>query len=1038
MALSLDNAQLEKNTRQRLNAIIQDINDGRLPESRYHEVLNENYFEDDTEICLGVNSQTFIAYAINKLKDPKQFLEALKYQLGGKLFNEYMNLPNFLQCGEELKSFNAYELYLQDKGQGHNLAKLPDDLMALLRNNRPGAIQQILTVNAHDNSAHKSADEAHILAFNAMLQATPLLVDVAVVYQLPAIASRKVVYTSIDELTVFGYRLKINGSAVNIIVKYISGMDDACIAIDNITALEQFIANYRANNEWGSLNVECDAPESSRVVTVTRNNNLTGFVNAQLRELQAKIDQLVGINDEAINNTYLKDNPMVKTKVDGLRFQANAAKRYVDDMINNHKCGGQRLSYDTNIINTCGLTMEEMIATAYFSSKERMNFLGNATPDGNFIGLVKQLHDMRRGYNIDSGEDKPDVNQYPKNPGQDNNRCAGGGINSLSWALKSCHSAYNPVIITRGDAEKALREIYYKIITDNMDGISEKITSQELNDWAVRKKITGELRQFLTAIFRATYETDFRNCYAGYIRNNLLNQLINNCLDNIEAPQELKEIVAAKLFENLTVEQICSAIRDNTVELMHLDENNGYESTLNYLARKKGDGFVCNIVQIALNEKPLNKSAILFLSKSNLPDSLKNNVIHKIGDSSFTLEDIRPLNQFELTRLLDSTTIEDLMSRNFFRRRNLLMLCLVKVEFTPVQLATEYYDGIRTTHLGRAAYHGEVGAVNSILKMPGINKVEVLTKKDSTKGNTPLHLAVFKGHVAVVEAILAAEGVDKEALLNAKDNNGVTPLHGAAFNGHVHVVNAILAAEGVDKEALLDMNNNNDFTPLHLAAQEGHVAVVEAILAAEVGDKQALLDMKNNNGVTPLHLAVFKGHTNVVNAILAAEGVDKEALLNAKDNNGATPLHLAVKNGKSDIIAALLMHGAYPSIDILLTKNGLSEDNNNKLLGAYLKSPLKTDEGVQKIRLQAESEKNASRINYLNENGAREILVNVIKSPALSIAQNALSSTTMPENPPSSPIVTNADIAAPLSRKRSKELEEGEGSTKKYKCSRDV
>ena len=48
---------------------------------------------------------------------------------------------------------------------------------------------------------------------------------------------------------------------------------------------------------------------------------------------------------------------------------------------------------------------------------------------------------MRRGYDIDQGIDKPDELKFPANPGIDHNRCVGGGVNSLSWALASAHIA---------------------------------------------------------------------------------------------------------------------------------------------------------------------------------------------------------------------------------------------------------------------------------------------------------------------------------------------------------------------------------------------------------------------------------------------------------------------------------------------------------------------------------------------------------------------------------------------------------------------
>jgi hypothetical protein len=88
---------------------------------------------------------------------------------------------------------------------------------------------------------------------------------------------------------------------------------------------------------------------------------------------------------------------------------------------------------------------------------------------------------MRRGYDIDQGIDKPDELRFPANPGTDHNRCVGGGVNSLSWALASDHIAYNPKKIERGDIEREVSQIYEKIIADHVDDIKNIVSPEERN-----------------------------------------------------------------------------------------------------------------------------------------------------------------------------------------------------------------------------------------------------------------------------------------------------------------------------------------------------------------------------------------------------------------------------------------------------------------------------------------------------------------------------------------------------------------------------
>ena len=105
-------------------------------------------------------------------------------------------------------------------------------------------------------------------------------------------------------------------------------------------------------------------------------------------------------------------------------------------MIKDHQCNSGDYPYRTDAINSCGLTMEQMIATTYWASKDKANFkISYVTEQANFLSLVSQLYDMRRGYDVDRGTDKPDILEFPENKVEDQSRCVGGGVNSLSWTL---------------------------------------------------------------------------------------------------------------------------------------------------------------------------------------------------------------------------------------------------------------------------------------------------------------------------------------------------------------------------------------------------------------------------------------------------------------------------------------------------------------------------------------------------------------------------------------------------------------------------
>lgn len=127
-----------------------------------------------------------------------------------------------------------------------------------------------------------------------------------------------------------------------------------------------------------------------------------------------------------------KDKESFDKKVKGLCFQANAAKRYIDNMVTDHECSSRDYSYKTDEINSCGLTMEQMVAASYWASKDKGNFKNSdVTEKGNFLSLVRQIYDMKRGDDIVRSTDKPEELEFPANPGTDHNRCSGGAVNSL-------------------------------------------------------------------------------------------------------------------------------------------------------------------------------------------------------------------------------------------------------------------------------------------------------------------------------------------------------------------------------------------------------------------------------------------------------------------------------------------------------------------------------------------------------------------------------------------------------------------------------
>ena len=58
-----------KDPKERLGAIAADFKNGKIPRNRYHELLHENFYENEYEVT---NSQTFLTYVATKL-DGQEF-----------------------------------------------------------------------------------------------------------------------------------------------------------------------------------------------------------------------------------------------------------------------------------------------------------------------------------------------------------------------------------------------------------------------------------------------------------------------------------------------------------------------------------------------------------------------------------------------------------------------------------------------------------------------------------------------------------------------------------------------------------------------------------------------------------------------------------------------------------------------------------------------------------------------------------------------------------------------------------------------------
>jgi ankyrin repeat protein len=854
----------------RLDAIIEDINNDRLPSYRHWELLHEDLFvEPDVETSILKSSRTFIAYAIPKLKNAnvlRNLLTSLKHQLGEVQFKLYMNAPLLLAGMDEAITLEDLYLKKQTNLNTKELGVLNKDkgkknvLVEYLSLSNGKNTVNIGNIDTHIASAHRSADESHVGAFKLMVEANPNL-----------------------------------------------GIS----------------AEYQEHSSAGE--------KLPRVVEIKDKGKLNEFVAKNLAELKNDIKRLVDTNVPDLYNGYIRisskdseygslvgeEQEKAGRKVKGLLFMANAALRFMNNMINDHECNSGTYEYKTDDKATCGLTMEEMVAACYWASKDEVNFRQKSSANDVLFALIRQLYDMRRGYDIDHGTDKPEEDIFPEAAGIDSNRCHGGCVNSLASALASIHKAYNVKKIERSDIEGEIKRIYGEIAENNIESIDREQDKEMFEAWSSTGRVTGKFRETLKDIFKTSYRKGFEDDYKGYIDDKIFERVIEDGLDNIPMPKALKQEYA---IEEMSVEDIYFAIMNGNIPLLHLDKDMGYESTLNYLSRLKGkEELITQLVSRALAGKirePGVQRVLLHLSRSNLEEQHGNKEILRIEDKSILLKDIAGLSETILEKVVEAESLNKVLEISIENNiPELLVFYALKLKgnFTREELKATYgYK--RETILHLAARAGQTEIVKVILEsLSEQARKELLSMRDIF-ASTPLHSAARAGQTEVVKIMLESlSEQDKKELLSMRDGAGVgnTPLHLAAREGQTEVVKVILGSlSEQDKKEHLSMRDRDGVgsTPLHFAAREGQTEVVKVILGSlsEQARKEHL-SIKDKFGNTPLHSAAREGQTEVVKVILESfSEQDKKELLSIRNEVGNTPLHWAVYNGRTEVVKMIL------------------------------------------------------------------------------------------------------------------------------------
>ncbi len=903
---SLDRDIPDKNLK--IKAIIAELNDNKIPKHRYTDVLSNNLFGT----CeYGItNAKTFVACAVTDLTPAvlKRFLKELRSQLGTQQFEFYLDMPIVIDGKKTtLESWFLGGIYKEERNEEKShFEKRQKVLRKCIQAVREKSKQykqlepkqhiNLLRVETHLSSTHQSADVSHVAAFERILKLKP----------------------------------------------------DLCVEL----AFSEFTKN---NNTKGP-----------RKITITSSGNLDIFVQEQLNTLRAEIHSTQSMTDAELYEKYLAtkvedkfDNASDQLKkVKFFKFQSSAALRYMDEMIGNHSCGEipkSSFDYKTNAKVTCGLTIEQMIATAYCLGK--IDVKGEA-----LAAMILALYDMRRGYDIDCGIDKPHLYEMPDIVIKDSNRCPGGAVNSLIDSLYGIHDSYEKVIVDAQSVKNEIMVIYNKIAEDNASVLDMAMSYKEKRIWGSSRRVTGIGRDLLDNEFKAI-EPEFRLTYQEYIPAEVFEGIVLNAANDVKIPELL---MRKYTVEWMDADAIFDAVVNDVLPILHYDEKSGYEYTLEYAARlKKGDGLINAIAKEAIhNAFSVRYDIIMYLANSNIGSE---HVVY-IYNKEHAISRLKGLNIKDLEVLFTSASLKELLKEAIGDDlHNLFAWYCKNIELNKEDYEMRFeYERFTILHL--AVLNGQLDVVNCILeRKEGRDAIAI----EDIARRTPLTLAINEMRLEMVRAILVhPEG--RNAITTANIAR-VIPSDQAAIVKHLDILKAILSHPKC--RDVIKIQDEDGQTALHELARDKQLLVIKELLNYPEG--QDALTIQNVHGKTPLCYAVAYGRLEMVEVMLTyQQGQDA---LTIQDDNRKTPLGCAVSYGLLEMVEVMLTYQQGQDALTIQDNNGNTPLDiaiklfNQSIIGMLFKYPKCRDV----IKIQDEDGKT---LLYLAENkGDLRIVDNLLK-----------------------------------------------------------
>jgi ankyrin repeat protein len=625
-------------------------------------------------------------------------------------------------------------------------------------------------------------------------------------------------------------------------------------------------------------NIEQSYQQSSKAeISFTPTSKFNQSVDQKVVELRDLLREKRDKPDDELI-LEIKDTGL---SLESYKFNIITALRMLEDVIA-HKKFGDRYHVNPEDKVTNGLRIKDILAFCYDALSDDENLVAS-NPDDKRVMMVRFitfLKEVRREYN-GQDDNSPDIN-----------KCAGGTVNHLVYALNGLHKSVDVAVIPPKALEaEATLQINELALIDYQAKPRPEGLEAELKKWQMEGKPPASLinryKEQIAGKFKELYDKYFIS------EQHYLNDLVKD-LNKAQISQKLDSELAAG--SEKSVNEYAKLIKAWQLPLFK-KVGDKYQLTLLDLMETNPELY--NNLQIIMLNQDWSEF-LLYLSpdKVELSEALRRDIMKSIY---FMIEyhiDDEFVNK-ALTasqRTLSQEYKNEILSLAFEANNPSICALALGIGASP-------YISPNETYLHKAVAAGNSNMVNALLsKLP----IAVINAKDS-ENETALHIAVRKGDAELARALLAKEGID----VNATDRHGQMVLHYAVTNGHTEIVEALL--EKMSPEAINSARYGE--TALHWAAANGRTAIVSALLK-----KMSLeaINLANEFGETALYFAALKGHTEIVNALL--EQMSLEAI-NHVNGSGETALHGPAKNGDKTIVNALLAKMSSKAIN-LANKSG--------------------------------------------------------------------------------------------------------------------